>query len=126
MLVIADISCTDKDRVLAALESGHELPNGSRVAILLEQNFPNPFISATTISYRVGISSPGSILGPLHIRLRVMTEDWSEVKTLADSVHRSGYYHVMWYVDRNTPSGEYLGVLEGGGVTEVIRMRLIK
>lgn len=117
-LALVNTSCTDKDRLLAVVQNGTELPNQRNAPIYLYQNYPNPFNPSTVINF-------DNATAAMHIRLRVMTEDWVEVKTLVDTVLNYGRYNVVWDAG-NLPSGEYLAVLEGGGVTEAIRMRLIK
>lgn len=116
-LALSNMSCTDKDRIIAAVQNGKELPYGSNVPFLLSQNYPNPFEGATTIMF--------SLRSPLHVRLRVMNEDWVTVTTLIDTVKPAGVYQVNWLAGES-PSGEYLAVMDGGGVTEAIRMRIIK
>lgn len=117
VLALVNNSCTDKDRLLMVEENGKVLSNGGQAPALLSQNFPNPFSGATTITY--GVSTR------MKITLEVMTEDWVNVKTLVDTVKPAGLYRVVWKAG-NFPSGEYLAVLKGGGVTEAIRMRLLK
>lgn len=117
VMAFANISCTDKSRLLAAVQNGDELPNGSNVPIFLNQNYPNPFNPSTMIEFWTAITQ--------HIRLSVKTEDWVTVATLVDTTLQAGRYSWNWDA-AGLPSGEYLAVLEGGGVTEVIRMRLIK
>jgi len=117
VVALADISCTDKSRLLAAVQDGKELPNGSAVPIMLDQNYPNPFNQSTSIEFWTVITQ--------HIRLSVKTEDWVTVATLYDTTLAAGLYRASWSA-AGLPSGEYLAVLEGGSVTEVIRMRLVK
>lgn len=116
-LGIVNISCSDKNRILMAEQNGKVLPNGTQVPVLLSQNFPNPFNPSTSILFRVATR--------MKVTLDVKTEDWVNVATLVDTVEPAGTYIVRWD-PKNLPSGEYLAVLGGDGVTEAIRMRFIK
>lgn len=116
-LALVNISCTDKDRLLSAVQNGEELPNGSILPVFLFQNYPNPFNVSTSISFATAHTQP--------IRLTIKTEGWVTVATLVDTTERAGQYNWYWNAD-GLPSGEYFAVLEGGGLTETIRMRLVK
>jgi hypothetical protein len=116
-LTLIGISCTDKSRVLSVVQNGKGLPDGTAVPIALYQNEPNPFSGSTTIRFATAVTQ--------QIRLTVKTEDWVTVTTLVDTTLNAGLYLRSWS-NYNLPSGEYLAVLEGGGITETIRMRLIK
>ncbi len=117
VLALADISCSDKSRLLSAVQNGKELPNGSTVPVFMTQNYPNPFTRITSI--------PFDVFYKTNMKLQVKTEDWVDIKTLVDTVEPYGVYRVSWDA-QDVPSGEYLAVLTAGGVTETIRMRVIK
>ena len=117
VVALVDVSCSDKSRLLSAVQNGKELPNGSEVPILLSQNYPNPFSGSTSITF--GLSYK------MDVTLQVRTEDWVNVKTLVDTVMLAGLYTENWSA-KDVPSGEYLAVLTADGVTETIRMRVIK
>ena len=132
-LMLTTISCTDKDKIAAAIQGDKELADGSLVPFILHQNYPNPFNPSTMIEFVIYST-------PIHARLTVMTEDWVEVKTLFDAdipvmpidtiennvVVPSMLKHSVHFNADNLPSGEYIYMMEAGGVKEVRRMRLIK
>jgi hypothetical protein len=123
MLIVATcclmlISCTDEDKIGAAIQDGSELQNGAQVAFLLGQNFPNPFNTSTIIYFTVEEKS--------HLRLRILTEDFQEVTTLIDADYDPGNHMVTYAVDQQTPSGEYYYTLDDGSVTQIRKMKLVK
>lgn len=117
LLALMVLSCSDGDRIASALEGDKQLPDGSAVPFLLYQNYPNPFNPSTSIEYQLGST--------LRVRLRVMTEDWVEVSTLVNQLQSVGRYRVVFSA-ADIPSGEYLCVMEAGGVTQIRRMTLLK
>lgn len=117
VLGIVNISCSDKNRILMAEQNGKVLPNGSQVPVVLYTNYPNPFNRFTSISFGVATRMKAT--------LEIKTDDWVNVVTLVDTVMAAGVHETQWY-PKNLPSGEYVAVLTGGGVTEAIRMRFIK
>ena len=121
-ITIFSLSCDDKVKLLSAIEDGEELKEGSSVPFLLFQNYPNPFNPSTIITYQVAIQ--------MHLRIRVFSDDWQEVKKLVDKNHAPGVYAVSFDAlnsdgDRIS-SGEYFYTLEGGGLTLVRKMKLVK
>ena len=117
LLVVVSFSCTDQDKIAAAIQDGKELNEGDQVGIRLSQNYPNPFNPTTVIGYAVACQ--------MHIRLRVLTEDWQEVATLVDDTMTSGFFQIHFDAS-GLPSGEYYYTLEGSGVTIIRRMELVK
>ena len=115
---LVSISCTDKDKIGAAIADGSELQNGASVAFLLGQNFPNPFNPTTTIMFKVAEQR--------HLRLSILTEDFQEVTILFDADYMPGNYMVTYAADENTPSGEYYYTLDDGSVTQIRKMKLVK
>jgi hypothetical protein len=116
-LAFSSISCTDDDKIAAAIRDGEELNEGEHVPIMLAQNYPNPFNPTTMIGF--------SLSFPMHVRMTVYTEDWQEVTILVDGVLVTGFYQRSFDAG-GLPSGEYYYTLEGSGITLVRRMRLIK
>jgi hypothetical protein len=115
------LSCSDKTNILDT----PELPNPSDAilqesipsALVLYQNYPNPFYPSTNIDYEIPI--------PLHITLTVYTEDWQEVQTLVDKFVDAGYYRVNFYSD-NISSGIYYYVLKSGKTILIGKMTCLK
>lgn len=113
----SSLSCTDEDKVAAAIKDGTELNQGDPSPIILSQNYPNPFNPSTTIEFGLAFHMRATI--------KVFTEDWQPVVTLYDKDSESGFYEVTFNA-RDLPSGEYYYTLEGAGVTIVRRMALMK
>ncbi len=116
------LSCDDEVKLLSAIEDGKELKEGANVPFLLFQNYPNPFNPETTIRYQVGVQ--------MHLRMRVFSDDWQEVKKLVDKDHIPGEYAVSFDAMNSNgeriASGEYFYTLEGSGFTLVRKMKLVK
>lgn len=115
-------SCDDEVKLLSAIQDGEELEEGSSVPFLLFENFPNPFNPTTVIRYQVAVQ--------MHLHLKVFTDDWQEVRTLVDREHVPGAFQVQFdgrdSEDEPIASGEYFYTLEGGGLTLVRKMKLLK
>jgi hypothetical protein len=116
-LGLAAQSCTDEDKIVAALQGTSEQSEGEQVPFFLYQNYPNPFNPATIIQFRVGQD--------MDMDLKVYTEDWQEMQTLLDGRYVAGDYRVQFNATE-LPSGEYYYVLEGGGYTQIRKMKLVK
>jgi len=91
----------------------------------LEQNSPNPFNPATTISYSVpeGQSS-------VHVRLDVFDIRGRLVRTLVNESREAGTYHVLWDGSgsngRHLASGVYLYRIQAGQFVKTRKMVLLK
>lgn len=110
-------SCTDEDKIAAAIRNGEEIGVGPSTPISLSQNYPNPFNPVTSIQFGIAYR--------MHVTLKVLTEDWQPVTTLLDEVTNPGYYQVQ-FSSGTLPSGEYYYTLEGSGITLIRRMRILK
>jgi len=100
----------DASRVGVANQSEIDLPD----AVILEGNYPNPFTSATTISFTIPFST--------HIDLRIYDVLGREVATLADRVFGAGRHTATWSAEQ-LPNGFYIAELLVNG--EPIRSHLI-
>lgn len=109
--------CNSDDEFAVVLRGDEKLSQGTTVPFRLEQNYPNPFNPSTSIRWAVAST--------LHIRLRVLTEDWHEVATLVYGIISPGVY-INNFDARDLASGVYYYVMEGGGFTEIRAMRLVK
>lgn len=116
-LLAALESCIGDDPVAVALRGDKRLNEGDPVPFLLYQNDPNPFNPSTQIRFEVPTT--------LHLQLRVYSEDWQEVAVLVNGVHLPGLYAVEFNA-LYLASGVYYYVMEGGGVTQIRAMRLVK
>ena len=83
----------------------------------LEQNFPNPFGSVTTIQFNVP--------EPAEVRLHVYNVLGQRVATLADGVVEAGS-HTLRFDGNAFASGVYFYVLESGDVSLVKRMMVVR
>jgi len=96
----------------------YEIPSG----INLEQNYPNPFSSTTTIEF--GISEPS------HVSLKIYNILGKEVKTLLDKDLIEGIYRIDWDAintdGAESLSGTYYIRLVAGGQVITKKMLLLK
>ena len=128
VLIFTSLSCSDEDKIAAAItDQGDELEQGTPVPFLLGQNDPNPFNGATVIGF--------TLYDTMHVVIHVYTEDWQEVATLVDqdytpTIRSQGppgaNYEVLWAPGDNTASGDYYCTMHAKGITEIIRMKLMK
>ena len=99
-----------------------EIPKPLPTTFLSAQNYPNPFTSATTISYALPKSS--------HVTLNVYNAAGQLVSTLVDQELGAGYYTAEW--DRTgrfgnrVPSGIYSYRLQAGDFTSTKKMILLR
>ncbi len=89
------------------------VPNG----FALSQNYPNPFNPSTTISFELPVETD--------ISLDVFDVTGKHVATLISDRLNAGSHQVAFDAE-NLPSGLYFYRLEGGGVSLVNRMILMK
>jgi Secretion system C-terminal sorting domain len=92
---------------------GSEIPQN----FYLNQNFPNPFNPATTISYQLPKSG--------HVKLAVYDLLGHEIATLVNGDKPEGYYSVSFDASQ-IPSGMYLCRLGAGEYTKTTKMILTK
>ena len=117
LLAACTFSCTDENKITAAIQDGNELNEGDPVPFVLGQNYPNPFNPTTVIQYSLSLQ--------MGVRLKVYSEDWQEVTTLVEATQGPGYYAVGFSAT-DIPSGEYYYTMEALGVTQIRCMRVIK
>ena len=93
-------------------------------AFTLEQNFPNPFNPATTITYTVPVG------GRVKVTLKVYSLRGGLIRTLVDSQKPAGSYTVFWdgtdEQGRKAPSGVYLYRIKAGDFSQTRKMVLLK
>ena len=111
------ISCSDEDIVGNWIKDGSELEEGTEVYFLMEQNYPNPFNPSTSIDY--------SVAKPMNIELVVWSDDWIKQETLVDDFVQAGRYEITFNA-KDYPSGEYFYTMTGEGVTQVMKMKIVK
>ncbi|MFH1011176.1 MAG: C25 family cysteine peptidase [bacterium] len=83
----------------------------------LEGNYPNPFNSATTITFRLSHATK--------ISLKIYDVLGREVATLYDGFHAAGSHTVSWDAT-GAPSGLYFCRMEAPGFAQTRKMLLIK
>ena len=111
------ISCSDEDIVGNWIKDGSELEEGTEVYFLMDQNYPNPFNPSTSIMY--------SVAKAMNIELVVWSDDWIKQETLVNDFVQPGRYQVKFNAD-DFPSGEYFYTMTGEGVTQVMKMKIVK
>jgi hypothetical protein len=107
--------------ITAVLEpAGASLPDGFE----LTQNYPNPFNPDTRIRFTLPVDG--------QLTLRIYNAAGQRVRSLADGIHRGGFYEVAWDgtddAGRNLASGTYLYRLEmpEAGYSQSRRMTLAR
>lgn len=80
------VEATDKDGTSILFET--EPVSAPVSALVLNQNYPNPFYPATTISFTLPAAS--------HVTLSVFTVDGKRIACLADRVFDSGTSEIIW------------------------------
>lgn len=91
--------------------------NQQERTFVLNQNFPNPFNSQTTISYYLPHRS--------HITLKLYDILGKELKILLREELESGE-HNLKFIDNSLPSGVYFYELRGDSFREIKKMTMIK
>lgn len=122
------------------------VPDGGATTLLLRQNAPNPFRSATTIGYRVP-EAPGQSSGgvdgararvapraagaePQAVRLEVLDVQGRRVRLLVDTAQPPGDYSLAWDGRSDTgdalAAGLYFSRLRVAGRTQTQKMLLTR
>lgn len=83
----------------------------------LDQNFPNPFNSLTTIGY--SISKYSSVV------IKIFDILGNEIKTLVNREEQPGTYELTWDAG-NSPSGIYFYKIQAGSFIATKKMILMK
>jgi len=90
----------------------------------LEQNFPNPFNPATTITYTVPLGNRE------RVTLKVYSLRGQLIRTLVDIPKPAGSYTIFWdgadETGRPVPSGVYLYRMKAGDFQQIRKMVLLK
>jgi len=86
-------------------------------AFLLEQNYPNPFKSTTTINFSIPKNS--------YVFLKIFNDLGKEVRTLVNGVKPSGNYQIEFNAS-TLPSGVYYYRLQTGDFAETNKLILLK
>ncbi len=98
------------------------MPSGVPLRLALAQNEPNPWVSATSISYTLPREA--------QVVLRVYNSLGQLVRTLADGKESAGYRQVAWdgrdEIGRKVPSGVYFYRLQAGAFSDTKKMVLIR
>lgn len=92
-------------------------PGAALDTFVLQQNYPNPFRTGTSITYTV------EQMGP--VRLQVYDVQGRHVQTLVDGV-RQGGSHTVSFEARGLPNGVYFYRLESGGHIRSRQMTLLR
>ena len=107
-----------KADTLSGIVSYPYLPDNYR----LEQNFPNPFNSSTTISYQLP--------EPVYVTLEIFNCLGQKIRTLVNEFKTDGYYSVVWdskdEYNHALPSGIYFYMLTSGNFVDTKKLILLK
>jgi len=117
LIVLTSLSCSDEDIVGNWVMDGSELEEGAEVYFRMYQNYPNPFNPSTSIKFQVA--------KPMNLELNIWSDDWIKQETLVDKYVEAGSYQVTFNASGYS-SGEYFYSMTGEGVTQVMKMKIVK
>ena len=117
IIALTSLSCTDEDIVGNWVMDGSELEEGSEVYFRMDQNYPNPFNPSTNIKFQVA--------KPMYLELNIWSDDWVKQETLIDKFVQTGNYEVTFNANGYS-SGEYFYTMTGEGVTQVMKLKIVK
>lgn len=117
VMTLSSFSCSDENEIVAAIQNGEELIEDSSMPFQMVPNSPNPFSFSTDIGYLLRFT--------MHVRIKVLTEDWQVVQTLVNAKQAEGIYTIRFNA-KDLPSGDYYCTMEAEGITQILRMKLIK
>jgi len=124
MMALMNLTEEEEDAFRLALY-GKSGSAGLPKAFALEQNSPNPFNPATTISYSVPERNSA-----VHVRLDVYDIRGRLVRTLVNEAREAGTYHLLWdgtdSNGRHLASGVYLYRIKAGQFVKTRKMVLLK
>jgi hypothetical protein len=106
----------DAVSIVESSTTGINKQRGTPGNLYLQQNYPNPFTSATTIKFKVTKSG--------FVSLKVFNEMGRQVSTLVNKKLAPGVYEVV-FDGRTMSGGTYFYKLETEGVVETTKMVLI-
>jgi hypothetical protein len=86
-------------------------------AFALEKNYPNPFVSNTTIAYQLPENNT--------VRIKVFDIAGREVRELVRGYKTAGRYQVVFHAG-NLPGGIYFYEIKAGSFFEKRKMSLVK
>ncbi len=113
---LTDVSGNYQVGIITAVKSNDNLPVGFE----LEQNYPNPFSSATVIAYKLS--------APSGVRITIYNMLGREVKTFALGLQAAGAHEMLWDGTNSSgervPTGIYFYKLQAGARTLVKKMLL--
>ncbi len=81
-----DVTLNDADALIGNTQSGTEITTEAQP--ILSQNYPNPFVSTTTIEF--------SVLSPTHINLSVYDINGSLIRNLVNTTVPAGAHEATW------------------------------
>lgn len=102
--------------------SSDDRPLSPIIGMKLEQNYPNPFNRNTSIRFALSASSP--------VKLNVYDITGRLVRNIADGVHESGSYSIVWdgrdNNGRRMGNGVYFYRLDAGGGQKTMKAVLVQ
>jgi hypothetical protein len=109
---VADMGAIYHDQ-LTDIEIAPELPTG----FTLIRNYPNPFNAATTIEYVLTEAT--------EVEISIYNMLGQRIETLFSGEIQAGEYSLIWNADRY-PSGVYFARLQAAGISQNLKMVLLK
>jgi hypothetical protein len=103
--------------ILHTVEQAVNVESKAVSSVIMEQNFPNPFIGTTTLTYHLHEAE--------HVELTMFNMLGAKVATLVNEFQVTGEYNVNVNVDRlNLSSGIYYAKINVGAYSQTIKMIL--
>jgi uncharacterized repeat protein (TIGR03803 family) len=107
------IECLEITRITIKKLESEETPK----KLVLYQAFPNPFNSATTVTFDISEKS--------NVKLTIIDILGSEIEILANSMFETGHHQIV-FNDPGLPSGVYLYRIETADLVETKKMLLLR
>jgi hypothetical protein len=101
----------------ANYSQAHSIQVGQTPQFALEQNYPNPFNPKTTITY--------SLPEAQQVTMTIYNSQGQQIVILVDAYQPAGEYRVSWQAD-DQPSGVYMCTIKAGGISEKMKLVLMK
>ena len=118
-VVVGDpLTCIVSGEIEASVDVEEKESTAQSRKFQLLQNHPNPFNSATTITYNLPQATD--------ITLTIFTITGQEVATLVSQHQGAGHYEVVWDANSTFANGVYIYRLKAGSFVETKRMTLLK
>lgn len=108
---------TLSDNGIACQPTSNEKHPVNSTDFSLQQNYPNPFLRETTLSYNLATST--------HVQLKIYNQIGKEVGRIVDAFQTAGAYELNLNL-AHLPAGLYVYQLQAGQISETRQMVLLR